>query len=284
MITIKCLVDDQTKDSAAYQAEHGASFMVETEAGHILFDTGMSGNVLLHNANHMGCNLQQIDALVLSHAHYDHTGGVKRLMERSSPGLPLHAHLDTFTPRFAGREGDMHNIGWQIPSADLEHHYSIQLSTVPVEILPGIWTTGEVTPRYEFEGRSPNHFIQVGGLWQPDPYRDDISMVILGKVSLILICGCCHAGLLNTMAQVQRNFSRPITAIIGGTHLGQVDDRKLQHAIKVIRSTSGGRIPFLYLNHCSGERARANLAQKFGQKVRSFPAGSVLAFESGASL
>ncbi len=96
---------------------------------------------------------------------------------------------------------------------------------------------------------------------------------------LVIVCGCCHAGLLNTLAHVRRIFNKEIEAVVGGAHLADVEAKALEHAINYLRATSLKDVPYLYLNHCTGERALATLAQAFGKKASPCPAGTVLMFE-----
>ena len=249
MIKLRCLVDNISLDAAAFQAEHGVAFAIETPDGQVLFDSGQSGEALVHNAARMGLDLQQVDALALSHAHYDHTGGLRAFFQRSRPGLPVHAHPDLFRERFSIKDNQTRSIGLSMTRSELEQHTTLNLSSEAVEISRRVWTTGEITPRTEFEGRSANHFIREDERWQPDPYRDDMALVLEGQSGLVVICGCCHAGLLNTLAHVRRVFNQEIAAIIGGAHLASVDASQLEHAITVLRATSAARLPDLYLNH-----------------------------------
>ena len=173
MFTLRCLVDNNTLDAASFRAEHGVAFAIETPAGHVLFDTGQSGDVLVHNAAQIGLDLRQIDALALSHAHYDHTGGLGTFLQLSQPDLPLYAHPDLFRERYAIKDGQPRSIGLSMAQTDLAQRAALHLSAEPVEILRHLWTTGEITARKEFEGRSPHHYIRVNNRWLPDPYRDD---------------------------------------------------------------------------------------------------------------
>lgn len=279
MFTLHCLVDDNTLDAARFQAEHGIAFAIETPASRLLFDTGQSGDVLVQNARQLGLDLSQIDALVLSHAHYDHTGGLEAFQQRNKPGLPLYAHPDLFCERYAIKNAQARSIGLRMAQADLAQRALLNLSVEPNQILPKVWTTGEINVRTEFEGRSLHHYIQTDKGWQPDPYRDDMALVLEVQSGLVVICGCCHAGLLNTLAHVQRTFNNKITAIVGGAHLANVDADTLEHAVTILRATSTGELPYLYLNHCTGERALVTLAQAFGEKVNPCPAGTVLSFD-----
>lgn len=280
MFKLTCLVDNNSLNPTLFKAEHGVAFVIETPAGKILFDTGQSGKVLVHNATGLGIDLRQIDALALSHAHYDHTGGLEALLQLSQPGMPVYAHPDIFCARYSVKDGQARSIGLHMSQSALAQRTTLNLSTEPCQILPGVWTTGEITPRTEFEGRSAHHYIKTNQGWRPDPYRDDMALVLDTPAGLVLICGCCHAGLLNTLAHIQRVFAnQEVTAIVGGTHLAGVGPAMLGQAIDVLRASRTGQQPELYLNHCTGENALAALAQAFGEKVHPCPAGTVLRFE-----
>jgi 7,8-dihydropterin-6-yl-methyl-4-(beta-D-ribofuranosyl)aminobenzene 5'-phosphate synthase len=162
---------------------------------------------------------------------------------------------------------------------DLEQHATLHLDSEPVAIMPGVWTTGEIHERLDFEGRSAQHHIRVSESWQPDPYQDDLSLVLQTLQGLVIVCGCCHAGLLNTLTHIRRLFSQPLWAIVGGTHLTAAGPEALARVVAELRDRCEGHVPDLYLNHCTGEQASCILAQSFGEKVHPCPAGTVLTFE-----
>ena len=276
MIKIICVVDNAVKRSSQFWGEHGLSFWIDSGEQVVLFDSGQSGSVLIHNLDKMGLHSQEVAALSLSHAHYDHSGGLGSIFA-DNPGLPLYANPDLLRPRFSLKDGDYVDIGMPFNRRQLTQLTDLHLSADPIEVIPGLWTSGEITERNEQEGRSPHHFVPADDGWQPDPYRDDMSMVIEVKEGLILVCGCCHAGLLNTMAHVRRLFQRPITVVMGGSHLVSADDDYLQHVIDVLREDYHP-IRF-YLNHCTGERAIIALSNAFGELVQPFPVGSQLVFD-----
>lgn len=276
MVQVTCVVDNAARRSSGFWGEHGVAFWVETDDGRVLFDTGQSGDVLRHNAALLGLDLAAADALVLSHAHYDHTGGISALLPGVREGLPLYGNGALLQPRYSERPDGLEPIGFRpVDRAALEA-FDLRLSDAPQEVLPGVWTSGAIVERPYFEGRSPQHCAEVAGAIVPDPYADDLSMVLETDDGVVVLCGCCHAGLLNTLAHVRAHFDCPVRAIIGGTHLARATDADLAQAVAVLRDEYA--TPALYPNHCSGERAYGALARAFGEGVQPCPAGTVLAF------
>jgi 7,8-dihydropterin-6-yl-methyl-4-(beta-D-ribofuranosyl)aminobenzene 5'-phosphate synthase len=272
-----CLVDNAVLRSSRLWGEHGLAFLIEAEGGRVLLDTGQSGAVLLHNLEVLDVDPQIIDALAISHAHNDHTGGLADLLDRTRPGIPLYAHPDLFRERFSRHPGEptARQIGVRLARGALAARTALRLSTEPQQIRPGIWTTGEIVSRPEREGRSTHHMVRTELGWAPDPYRDDMSLVLEMGSGLVLLCGCCHAGLLNTLAHVKHAFGRPVTAIVGGTHLAAADAADLQRVQRVLGEMPSLR--HLYLNHCSGEEALVSLRLALGPTiVRPCPAGTEL--------
>lgn len=130
--------------------------------------------------------------------------------------------------------------------------------------------------RDEPEGRSARHYVREGGKFVPDPYRDDMSLVLKTQGGLAVICGCCHAGLLNTLFHVERSFEDPIMAVLGGTHLMTAEGKLLDHVINVLDERYSDLL--FYLNHCTGDDAIKALTKVFGERVQPFPAGKTVTF------
>jgi 7,8-dihydropterin-6-yl-methyl-4-(beta-D-ribofuranosyl)aminobenzene 5'-phosphate synthase len=278
---VTCVVDDAVRRSSPFWGEHGLAFLIETEAGRVLFDTGQSGTVLLHNLELLGVDPATIDALVISHAHYDHTGGLPVLLERVHPDTPLYANPDLFRGRFSQREEEPRSVGLELTREEIAARLTLNLHATPQEIVPGVWTTGEITKRPEPEGSSDYHLVREGDAFVADPYRDDMALVLElpdhgGAGSrLVLLCGCCHAGLLNTLVHVQRTFERPIAVIAGGLHLTSANAEYLKRVGEVLIETES--VQRVYPNHCTGETAFVALTLSLGPSiVRPCPAGTVL--------
>jgi 7,8-dihydropterin-6-yl-methyl-4-(beta-D-ribofuranosyl)aminobenzene 5'-phosphate synthase len=238
MSKITCVVDNAVQPRSPFWGEHGLAFRIEVDQACTLFDTGRSGSVLLHNLGVLGECPRGASALILNHAHTDHTGGLVAVLSQK-PGMPVYASPDIFRPRYMLQAGEYKSIGLSLTQDQFTDLADLHLSDVPVEVLPGLWTTGEIRERPEPEGRSPGHFVPDGDDWQPDPYRDDMSLVLEARQGVVVICGCCHAGLLNTLAHVRRTFQRPIGAVLGGTHLIDADEAYLSHTVDELRDTYG---------------------------------------------
>ena len=279
MISLICLVDNSARRGSAMWAEHGLAITIQTPHGKVLFDTGQSGVVLEHNAEQSRISLHEINALAFSHAHYDHTGGLGRFLKYCRGGIPLYAHPDLLQERYSIKSSQPRSIGLRLPVTTITQQIDLHLRAEPQQILPGLWTSGEIINRFEAEGRSEHHFIWVDGEWLQDPYRDDQALILECSSGLVVVCGCCHAGLLNTILHIQRLFSKDIHTIIGGLHLQDASQEALSQTISSLRDVFQGRIPQIFANHCSGEEAIIALHQAFPEKVHPCPAGTVLEFD-----
>ncbi|MEA3376120.1 MAG: MBL fold metallo-hydrolase [Chloroflexota bacterium] len=274
---LTCVVDNAVQRSSPFWGEHGAAFLIQTAGGRVLFDTGQSGTVLLHNLNLLEVAAVTIDAVALSHAHYDHTGGLPMLLEYLDRGTPLYANPDLFRERYSVRDDGLEDIGMPLTREDLTARLSLALSPEPQQILPGLWTTGTMTERSGVEGRSAHHRMRRDGALVPDAYLDDMALVLELDDRVVLLCGCCHAGLINTVGHVERVFRRPIEAIVGGLHLTSASGRDLRRICTVLAERSA--LQRIYPNHCTGEAALVALTGELGASVvHPCPAGTVLTF------
>ena len=241
--------------------EHGFSALIEPSGGApVLFDTGQ-GLTLLHNAQRMNRNLALVEQVVLSHGHYDHSGGLKPLLDAHGPKR-VFAHPGVFDPRFRVKEsGEVIPIGIPCDREELERcGASLDLSSQFRKIAPGISLTGEVPRVTDFEQGDQGLYCDTGGQVR-DSTRDDQSLVLESDRGLVLLLGCCHAGVVNTIERVTAECGRSdIYAIIGGTHLGFCNQEQVRKTISALRAQG---IKKLVAGHCTGFATAALMSREF---------------------
>ncbi len=275
MNKIICVVDNDALKETHLKTEHGLAFWIETEDGTVLFDTGQTAGVLSHNMSLLNLDVKDIDAVAISHAHFDHTGGLEAVL-LENPEVIMVANKDVFRPKYSLHDGKYEASGFEFSRDEYEKRTVIRLSSEPLEIFPNLWTTGEIMNRDEPEGRSAGHYVRERGKFVPDPYRDDMALVLKTQDGLAVICGCCHAGLLNTLFHVERSFKDPIMAVLGGTHPMTAEGKLLDHVINVLDERYSDLL--FHLNHCTGDDAIKALTKAFGGHVQHFPAGKTVTF------
>ena len=257
-ITILC--ENSVGPISGTLGEHGFSALVETDSETLLWDTGQ-GFTLLHNAQRMNKNLHSLMHVALSHGHYDHSGGLLPLLRTCGP-KHIFAHPSVFTPRYRYKDnGESLSLGMPYPREYLEGQGAVfELYEQYREILPGIFTTGQIPRTSDFETGDSGLFTDTCGCAR-DPFEDDQSLVIETPEGLVLLLGCCHSGLLNTMEHVSSRTGRSdFHAVIGGTHLGFCTAEQLDRTIKELKKWKIGR---LSVSHCTGFAAAARLKAEF---------------------
>ncbi len=257
-ITILC--DNSVGPLAGTLGEHGFAALVEGEGGSLLFDTGQ-GETLLHNALRMNKDLHRVGIVALSHGHYDHTGGLLPLL-RSCGEKDVLAHPALFGRRYRVKDtGESFSIGIPYDEAYLRGAGArFSLAAGFRELAPGIFLTGEVPRETGFEtGDSGLYCDESGCVF--DAVRDDQSLVIRTEKGLVLVLGCCHAGIVNTITHARQQTGVPgIYAVIGGTHLGFSSPNQLEETVAALREC---RIQKILGGHCTGFAASARLLREF---------------------
>lgn len=255
--------------------EHGFACLVETDQTRLLFDCGQ-GFGLVGNAVELGCALERCEGIVLSHGHYDHAGGLLAALAETGP-VPVHAHPDIFQPRYWQSNFELRPIG--IPSS-LDDCRSAGAQFVFDRkfhlLAPRIWITGEIPRCNQFEGGDPHLVVPDGDGYRPDPFADDQALVIETRRGLVVLLGCAHAGVINTLDHVREQTGcARIHAIVGGTHLGPASEDQYQATVKALR---GYCVERLAVSHCTGLVRAAHLHHEFAGRFSFAAVGSQLEF------
>ncbi len=252
--TITCLCDNNVMLSSRLRGEHGISFLIERGTTSVLFDTGQSFEVLSHNARILEKDLSSIRSLMLSHGHYDHTGGLKGACDLSH--ATVYAHPSIFEEKYKIPAGKTPApIGIPFHREEIEASSRMLLSASPQKILDGVTLTGEI-PRITPSEAVPDVFQKrEGDSYVKDDILDDQSLVIDTGEETYVVLGCNHAGLINTIEHCKTISSSPITTVFGGTHLVAADSTRMKETIHYLKA---GRIT-LHGYHCTGDRASFEL-------------------------
>jgi len=262
-----------------FLAEWGLSILIETDEVNILLDTGRSISAT-YNADTLGIDLNKIDKIVLSHSHYDHTGGLREMLRRiRKEEVEVIAHPHIWVNRYNRREGKPDKfMGMPFPRQELENFgATFNMTTKPVKITDNITTSGEVPMVTDFEkvafGKTERFIKEDTGL-KPDELLDDQAIFINTEQGLVVITGCAHRGIINTLYHAQQITGvKSIQAVIGGAHLKDAPEERIWLTIAALKELN---IQKLGLCHCTDLPAIMLMAHEFGEKFFFNNAGTVI--------
>jgi 7,8-dihydropterin-6-yl-methyl-4-(beta-D-ribofuranosyl)aminobenzene 5'-phosphate synthase len=285
-LKITCLINNEVIFGPPVWGEHGLSYLVETPQTQVMLDTGHSPEVLAHNlkvlkkvraGSEPAPTFDRLSHVVLSHGHYDHTGGFAHLLE-GVPSFRLVASPRVFEPKYSTRTTPPHAIGFSLTQSQVAEKVEIIFQVEPLEIAEGITVTGRIPRQTEFEVGEPDLRCEQGGELVIDPFEDDRALVLEAAEGVVVLLGCAHSGLINTLYEVRRLFDRPILAVLGGCHLMPAGSERIARTVDALQRDFPD-IQALRLNHCTGSKALFALHDAFGDRVRPFLAGETIEFE-----
>lgn len=254
-------------------AEHGLSFLIESGRKKILFDTGQ-GLALRHNVEKLNIDLKTIATVVLSHGHYDHTGGLTFAL--NGMNCPrLYVHPEAFSQKYARNpDGSAREVGMtagnKITAGELAEIIFVEEKT---EIAPGLFLTGPIPRTTDFEDTGGS-FFKDPDCRTPDDLPDDQATFIETRNGTVVILGCAHSGVINTLRYIQTlTANRPIHTVIGGMHLVNAGPERMDRTVEELRRFN---IQRLIPCHCTGFAAMVCLWNEFPGKCKTCPAGHVI--------
>ncbi|TVR67417.1 MAG: MBL fold metallo-hydrolase [Spirochaetaceae bacterium] len=294
-LVVTVLAEDSVGYETPYLGQHGISLLVDAvtdTAGtpqrlRILMDVAQHPDPLLHNMELMNIDPATIDMVVLTHCHYDHTRGLVKVLEAiDRPGIPVVAHSDIFRPNFE-ISPRLRPIG--VPPADGEARIEaagahLMLVRAPLQLAPGITTSGEVARTTSYEGANRGLFTLREGVPAPDPMMDDLSLYaeVEGR-GVVILTGCSHAGIVNIVRhsrKVWADSSPGIAAVMGGLHLIVAEEDAIQSTVSGLREES---VEQVLAGHCTGFRAQAALLREFGDRFQPLYTGLVVRWQDHGS-
>jgi 7,8-dihydropterin-6-yl-methyl-4-(beta-D-ribofuranosyl)aminobenzene 5'-phosphate synthase len=267
-------------------AEHGLACLVKVSAGSeehvVLLDTGIAPECLFHNAELLGVDLGQVESVVLSHGHFDHFGGLIELLKRAPNGVPLYLHPDAFLQRRL----NVPMLGRSVPMPPLEEealreagailHKTTEASTLASDL---VLMTGEVERVTKFEQGFPWAEAKIDDQWVVDPFHDDQGLAVkLKNKGLVVIGGCSHAGIINTVKQAQKAAQTDqVHAVLGGFHLtGPLFEPIIGPTIAEMKKIGPDHVVPM---HCTGWNAINQFAKEMPEEFILNTVGTTYVFQ-----
>ncbi|MEN8126965.1 MAG: iron-sulfur cluster assembly scaffold protein [Planctomycetota bacterium] len=271
-LSVSVLVENTATEG--FSSEHGLSFWIEYNGRHILFDTGQS-DLALRNAKKLSVDLSKTDAIVLSHGHYDHTGGLKAVLDKA-PKAMIYLHPDAPKVRYSFNRGKTpRQISMPQTCCDALAE-AVPKGTVvytekPQRIYPGVMVTGSIPRMMKYEDTGGAFYDDIEGAIA-DKIVDDQAMLIDTPQGLVVILGCAHSGVVNTLHYAAKLTGQDhIYAVIGGMHLLNASGKRTEKTIEAFKHYKVQKIASC---HCTGEEAAENITTAFGNRSFRCPAGS----------
>ncbi|MGA2479481.1 MAG: MBL fold metallo-hydrolase [Spirochaetia bacterium] len=269
------LVDDSL-GNPDLQSEHGLSVWIDADHFRVLFDTGQ-GTMALQNARRLGFEPAEIDAIAISHGHYDHTGGMLATLAACQKAH-VFLHPEALRGRHASSAGGtVRAVGFPLGAGELfaTRKEYVHWTTAVTHLHPAVFTTGEIPRTYPAEVPAGKFFLDAE-CRNPDPFRDEQALAFETGEGVMVFLGCSHAGVHNAL-ECALNHSRSgrLRAVVGGMHLGKASPEAVMQLADEIEKLH----PQLVCPcHCTGNAAREQLKRRFPDAYFEVRTGSTLTF------
>ena len=240
-------------ENYAYKTEHaewGFSVFIDFNGTQLLFDTGQSGDCVLKNAKTLKVALENIEAIILSHGHYDHTGGLKNIL-KTIGNKTVFAHQEIFTRRFTLENSKKINSNPLLKDKKffLSNNYPFIFCTDIKKINKDLYLIGNIPLANSLEKISDQFIMRDDNKITADTFNDELHLVFDLPQGLLILTGCAHRGLVNIATHIKNTLNKNIFGIMGGTHLYEANHEQLNYVVDFIKSEN---IQFFSPAHCTG--------------------------------
>ncbi|MEM1575802.1 MAG: MBL fold metallo-hydrolase [Nitrososphaerota archaeon] len=271
------LVDDSVDmEHPNILAKHGLALFIEIDFNekekiNILMDTGPSPDIILHNAKELNIDLKKINIIVISHAHYDHTGGLIEILKQINKRILIIMHPNCLDLKFAEKPY-LRYIGIPFKISEIEEAGGILLlSRKPVKITPEIIVSGEIERINEYEKVEDFLTLKNYEIIKDNLLEDQALFLKINNKGLLIITGCAHSGIINTIEYAKKITGlNKIYAILGGLHLINANEERLKVTINEIEKINPEKI---FPCHCTGQKAIVEFIKNFKNKCIPIQAG-----------
>ncbi|MBU3213774.1 MBL fold metallo-hydrolase [Clostridium estertheticum] len=274
-LKITTIIENNPDDDNLLFSEHGLSLYIEYEEKKILFDTGQSGN-FIKNAELLKININKLDYVVLSHGHYDHTGGIRKFVNKNYNSYKLIVGKNFFNKKYKLVEKDNYKYIGNSFDKEYIHQNNIEVKYIEEDIF---YITENIMIFSNF--KASNKFEQINKIFQikqdenyiVDDFSDEKVLVLKHKKGLIVIVGCSHVGIVNILETIIERTGMTIYGIVGGTHLVEASEKRLKNTISYFKEKD---ISLLAMSHCTGKYAIEKIKHEFKDKYTYNNTGNVI--------
>jgi 7,8-dihydropterin-6-yl-methyl-4-(beta-D-ribofuranosyl)aminobenzene 5'-phosphate synthase len=276
---ISILAEDSIAFDTPFRGRFGLSILLELKAEaeekHILYDTNSEAQPILHNLRILDKSLDEVTTIFLSHCHYDHTDGLEGILDAIDRPISVVAHTEIFRPCFEINPDGIRHIG--IPTKGRENLEKkgamLTLTDDPLKLMTGVTTTGEIKRVTSFE-ELEDLYTTIDGETVQDHERDDSAVVLSFREGLVIITGCCHAGIVNTMIQAKKITGvDKVHAVVGGLHFIDAGEEKIEKSVEALKE-----VDWIFAGHCTGFDGMRRMANAYGDRFSRIHTGSMIHF------
>jgi len=273
-IKITTLIEDKLNKNSTLISEHGLSFLIECDNKKVLFDTGQSDNFIA-NAKKLNIDLYDVDYVVISHSHYDHANGFKSFCDISKKNFSLYISHKFFDKKYSKK---CENFIYKGSNFDKQFLIDRKINTFFIDrditnLTPKINIISNIKRTTYYEKINSNFYVNIVNSYVKDCFDDEIILTIDTPKGLIVLVGCSHVGIINILKTIEERLHAKIYGIIGGTHLIEADENRIDLTLNEFRKMD---LKFIGISHCTGTKALEKLEKDFSNIYFNNNTGNII--------